>query len=135
MLPIKYLRMRTPYERKNGPDRREWADRDQFFGVRPLASNATRQSRSRRLRWRRSIGLNKKRHKRHLFPEKQRPAQFVVRGKRADEISRLAADTHDLWEREILFKIASQWQLIAVHRAVERRPTILKIVPGKPHRE
>jgi hypothetical protein len=25
--------------------------------------------------------------------------------------------------------------LIAVHRAVDRRPTILKIVPGKPHSE
>jgi hypothetical protein len=38
---------------------------------------------------------------------------------RAEEASRLAADTHDLWEREILFKIASQWQLLEVHRAVE----------------
>jgi hypothetical protein len=54
---------------------------------------------------------------------------------RAEEARRLAADTHDLWEREILFKIASQWQLLAVHRAVERPPTILKVVPGKPHSE
>jgi hypothetical protein len=54
---------------------------------------------------------------------------------RAEEATQFAADTHDLWEREILFKIANQWQLLAVHRAVERRPTTLKVVPGKPHSE
>jgi hypothetical protein len=35
------LRMRTPYERKNDPDRREWADRDQFLGVRPWPATLT----------------------------------------------------------------------------------------------
>jgi len=54
---------------------------------------------------------------------------------RTEEATKFAADTRDLWEREILFKIASEWQLLAVHRAVERRPTILKVVPGKPHSE
>ena len=54
---------------------------------------------------------------------------------RTEEATKFAADTRDLWEREILFKIANQWQLLAVHRAVERRPTILKVVPGKPHSE
>jgi hypothetical protein len=39
MLPIKCLRMRTPYERKN--DRREWADRDEFLGVRPWPATLT----------------------------------------------------------------------------------------------
>jgi hypothetical protein len=55
--------------------------------------------------------------------------------RRAEEATRLATENHDPWEREILFQIASQWQLLAVHRAVERRPTILKVVPGKPHSE
>jgi hypothetical protein len=31
--------MRTPYERKN--DRREWADRDEFLGVRPWPATLT----------------------------------------------------------------------------------------------
>jgi hypothetical protein len=52
---------------------------------------------------------------------------------RAEEARLLAAGNLDLWEREILFKIASQWELIAVHRATKRHPTVLKIVPGKPH--
>jgi hypothetical protein len=52
---------------------------------------------------------------------------------RAEEARRLATESLDPWEREILYKIASQWQLIAVHRATKRHPTILKIVPGKPH--
>jgi hypothetical protein len=54
---------------------------------------------------------------------------------RAEEARRFAADSHDRWESEIQFKIASQWQVLAVHRAVARRPTILKVVPGKPHSE
>ena len=39
------------------------------------------------------------------------------------ETTRLATETQDLWERKILFQIASQWQWLAVHRAVERWPT------------
>jgi hypothetical protein len=51
---------------------------------------------------------------------------------RAEEATRLAAENNDLWEREILFKIASEWQLLAVRRATKRQTTVLKVVPGKP---
>ena len=36
---------------------------------------------------------------------------------RADEAKSLAVQTQDLWEREILLHIATQWQLLAAHRA------------------
>jgi hypothetical protein len=44
--------------------------------------------------------------------------------RRADEAKTLAAQTQDLWERETLLRIATQWQLIASHRtAKENKPT------------
>ena len=39
---------------------------------------------------------------------------------RAREAKRLAAETQDLWEREMLFKIADQWQLLEAHRAAKK---------------
>jgi hypothetical protein len=55
---------------------------------------------------------------------------------RAKEAKALAAETQDLWEREILFKIATQWQLLAAHRAEKKPQTVfLKVVPGKPATE
>ena len=36
---------------------------------------------------------------------------------RAREAKRLAAETEDLWEREMLFKIADEWQQLSEHRA------------------
>jgi hypothetical protein len=50
---------------------------------------------------------------------------------RAREAKALAVETQDLWEREMLFKIADQWQLLAAHRAAKKPQTVLKIVPGK----
>jgi hypothetical protein len=50
---------------------------------------------------------------------------------RAKEAKALAMETQDLWEREMLFKIADQWQLLAAHRAAKKPQTVLKIVPGK----
>jgi hypothetical protein len=38
---------------------------------------------------------------------------------RADEAKALAVETQDLWEREILLRIATQWQLLASHRAAK----------------
>jgi hypothetical protein len=35
---------------------------------------------------------------------------------RAKEARALAVETQDLWERELLFKIADQWHLMAAHR-------------------
>jgi hypothetical protein len=35
---------------------------------------------------------------------------------RADEAKILAMRTHDLWERETLLRIATQWQLLASHK-------------------
>jgi hypothetical protein len=52
---------------------------------------------------------------------------------RAMEAKALAVETQDLWERELLFKIAGQWQLLSAHRAVKKPPTVLKVVPGKPY--
>jgi hypothetical protein len=49
----------------------------------------------------------------------------------AKEAKALAMETQDLWEREMLFKIADQWQLLAAHRAAKKPQTVLKIVPGK----
>ncbi len=37
--------------------------------------------------------------------------------RRADEAKTLAARTLDLWEREILLRIATQWELLAAHEA------------------
>ena len=51
---------------------------------------------------------------------------------RAKEAKALAVETQDLWERELLLKIADQWQLIAAHRVAKRSQTALKVVPGKP---
>jgi hypothetical protein len=52
---------------------------------------------------------------------------------RAKEAKALAVETQDLWERELLFKIADQWRLLSAHRAAKKQPTILKVVPGRPH--
>jgi hypothetical protein len=51
---------------------------------------------------------------------------------RAKEAKALAAETQDLWEREMLFKIADQWQLLAAHRAAKKQ-SFLKLVPDKPN--
>ena len=51
---------------------------------------------------------------------------------RAKEAKALAVETQDLWERELLLKIADQWQLMAAHRVAKRSQTALKVVPGKP---
>jgi hypothetical protein len=51
---------------------------------------------------------------------------------RAKEAKALAVETQDLWERELLFKIADQWQLLAAHRATRKPPVVLKLVSGKP---
>jgi hypothetical protein len=50
---------------------------------------------------------------------------------RARKAKRLAAETQDLRERELLLKIADQWQLLAAHRAAKKQ-SFLKLVPGKP---
>jgi hypothetical protein len=52
---------------------------------------------------------------------------------RAKEARALAVETQDLWERELLFKIAGQWQLLSAHRAAKKQQTVvLKVVPGRP---
>jgi hypothetical protein len=51
---------------------------------------------------------------------------------RTKEAKALAAQTQDLWERELLLKIADQWQLLAAHRAAKKPQVVLKLVPGKP---
>jgi hypothetical protein len=51
---------------------------------------------------------------------------------RGQEAKALAAQTQDLWERELLLKIADQWQLLAAHRAAKKPQVVLKLVPGKP---
>jgi hypothetical protein len=48
---------------------------------------------------------------------------------RAREAKALAVETQDLWEREMLFKISTQWQLVAAHRAKKAQP-VLKLFPG-----
>jgi hypothetical protein len=50
---------------------------------------------------------------------------------RAKEAKVLASETQDLWERELLFKIADHWQLVAAHRA-SKKQFVLKLVPGRP---
>jgi len=37
--------------------------------------------------------------------------------RRADEAKTLAAQTQDLWERETLLRVATEWQLLAAHQA------------------
>jgi hypothetical protein len=39
--------------------------------------------------------------------------------RRAEEAKALAAQTQDLWEREVLLRIATQRQLIASHKAAK----------------
>jgi hypothetical protein len=43
--------------------------------------------------------------------------------RRADEAKVLAARTQDLWEREAYLRIATQWQLLAGHKAVKEGKT------------
>jgi hypothetical protein len=38
---------------------------------------------------------------------------------RADEAKALAVQTQDLWERETYLRIATQWQLLAAHKAIK----------------
>jgi hypothetical protein len=47
---------------------------------------------------------------------------------RAREAKRLAAETQDLWERELLFKIADQWLLIEARRLAKKQQTAPKLV-------
>jgi hypothetical protein len=54
---------------------------------------------------------------------------------RGMEAKALAVETQDLWEREMLFKIAGQWQLVAAHRAAKKPEPVLKLVPGRPAHE
>ena len=37
--------------------------------------------------------------------------------RRAEEAKILAAQTQDVWEREILLRVATEWQLLAAHKA------------------
>jgi len=39
---------------------------------------------------------------------------------RAVEAKRLAMQSRDVWEREILLRVATQWQLLAAHREVKQ---------------
>jgi hypothetical protein len=38
---------------------------------------------------------------------------------RAEEAKSLARQSQDVWEREILLRVATQWQLLAAHRDVK----------------
>jgi hypothetical protein len=38
---------------------------------------------------------------------------------RAEEAKNLARRSRDVWEREILLRVATQWQLLAAHREVK----------------
>jgi hypothetical protein len=51
---------------------------------------------------------------------------------RAKEAKALAVETQDVWEREMLFKIAGQWQLLSAHRAAKRQAAPKLVVVGKP---
>jgi hypothetical protein len=42
--------------------------------------------------------------------------------RRADEAKALAVQTQDLWEREVLLRIATHWHLIASHRVAKESP-------------
>jgi hypothetical protein len=51
---------------------------------------------------------------------------------RAKEAKALAAETRDLWEREMYFKIADQWQLLGAHMAAKKpQASFLRIVADK----
>lgn len=39
--------------------------------------------------------------------------------RRAEEAKSLAKQCQDVWEREILLRVATQWQLLAAHRDVK----------------
>jgi hypothetical protein len=39
--------------------------------------------------------------------------------RRVEEAKALAAQTQDFWEREVFLRIATQWQLIAAHKATK----------------
>jgi hypothetical protein len=47
------------------------------------------------------------------------PATAEVYRHRAEEAKSLAKQSRDVWEREILLRVATQWQLLAAHRAVK----------------
>ena len=53
---------------------------------------------------------------------------------RAEEATQFAADTATCGSARPV-QDCQPMAVLAVHRAVERRPTILKVVPGKPHSE
>ena len=54
---------------------------------------------------------------------------------RAKEAKALAMETLDLWERELLFKIADQWQLLSARRAARKQAAPKLVVVGKPSRD
>jgi hypothetical protein len=54
---------------------------------------------------------------------------------RAKEAKALAVETQDLWERELLFKIADQWQLLSARRAARKQAAPKLVVVGKPSRD
>jgi len=37
--------------------------------------------------------------------------------RRAEEAKILAAQTQDVWEREMLLRVATEWQLLSAHKA------------------
>jgi hypothetical protein len=45
--------------------------------------------------------------------------------RRANEAKVLAIQTQDLWEREVLLRIATQWHLIASHKLAKEAPSQL----------
>jgi hypothetical protein len=47
---------------------------------------------------------------------------------RTKDAKALAVETQDLWERELLFKIAGQWQLLSAHRAAKKQQTAPRLV-------
>ena len=53
---------------------------------------------------------------------------------RAEEAKRLAMQSRDVWEREILLRVATQWQLLAAHRELkesnQRLTTIEQLADG-----
>lgn len=67
----------------------------------------------------------------HTPPLAQRPAEGPTQSiaillptadayrHRAEEAKSLARQSQDVWEREILLRVATQWQLLAAHRDVK----------------
>lgn len=51
---------------------------------------------------------------------------------RAREAKRFAAETQDLWERELLFKIADQWRLLEAPRLAKKTAPKFVVVVQKP---